>query len=111
MKIIANFAWAIALGIAVLTFAYADDKHHASAASSEASTALNDGEIKKVDKAAGKLTIKHGRLANLDMPGMTMNFHVKDSAFLGKVKAGDRIGFVAEKINGQYVVTRLEVKN
>jgi len=68
-----------------------------------------DGEIKKVDKASGKLTIKHGELTNLGMGAMTMVFRAKDPAMLDKVKAGDKIRFTAEMNNGALTVTSLEV--
>ena len=79
-----------------------------SSAASPSSTAMADGEVRKVDKDAAKLTIKHGPLANLDMPGMTMVFRVKDPAMLDKLKSGDKIKFVAEKVNGALTVTALE---
>lgn len=63
-----------------------------------ASTTL--GEIRKVDKDAKKITIKHGEIKNLDMPPMTMVFQVKDAAILDKLKAGDKISFVVEKSDG-----------
>lgn len=72
---------------------------------------LSDGEIRKVDKDAQKITIKHGPLANLDMPAMTMVFQVKDPALLDKVKAGDKVRFQAEKIGGGFAVTRIEPAN
>jgi Cu/Ag efflux protein CusF len=70
--------------------------------------ALADGEIRRVDKEAKKLTIKHGPIQNLDMPAMTMVFQVKDSAMLDQVKAGDKVRFQAEKVGGAYTVTRIE---
>ena len=69
---------------------------------------LSEGEIRKVDKSAKKITIKHGPLANLDMPAMTMVFQVKDPAMLEQVKAGDKVKFEAEKIGASYTVTRIE---
>jgi Cu(I)/Ag(I) efflux system periplasmic protein CusF len=77
-------------------------------ASLSTSIALSPGEVKKIDKESGKITIKHGPLSNLDMPAMTMVFRVKDPAILDSVKAGDKVGFVVEKINGALTVTRLE---
>lgn len=71
-------------------------------------TALASGEVKKVDKDAGKITIKHGPLVNLDMPAMTMVFRIKDNAMLDQVKAGDKVGFMVEKVNGVLTVTQLE---
>jgi Cu(I)/Ag(I) efflux system protein CusF len=70
---------------------------------------LADGEIRRVDKEAKKLTIKHGPIPNLDMESMTMVFHVKDPAMLDQVKEGDKIKFQADKISGQYTVTKIEV--
>lgn len=73
--------------------------------------ALAPGEVKKVDKEAGKVTIKHGPLTNLDMPGMTMVFRVKDASMLDQVKAGDKINFMAEKVDGALAVTKMESAN
>lgn len=69
---------------------------------------LAHGEVRKVDKDAGKLTIKHGPIPSMDMPSMTMVYRVKDPAMLEQVKAGDKIKFDAEKIGGAYTVIRLE---
>ena len=70
--------------------------------------ALTDGEIRRVDKDAKKLTIKHGPIQNLNMDSMTMVFHVKDPAMLDQVKAGDKIRFQADRIGGNYTVTKIE---
>lgn len=70
--------------------------------------AMSTGEVKKVDKGVGKITIRHGPLTNLGMPGMTMVFHVADPAMLDQVKAGDKVAFIAEKKNGALTVTRIE---
>jgi Cu(I)/Ag(I) efflux system periplasmic protein CusF len=68
-----------------------------------------DGEVRRVDKDAQKLTIRHGPLPQLDMPQpMTMVYRVKDPALLDKVKAGDKIRFEAEKIGGAFTVTSIE---
>lgn len=69
---------------------------------------LAEGEVRKVDKEAKKLTLKHGPLKNLDMPSMTMVFQVKEDALLDKVQAGDKVRFQAEKIDGKFTITRLE---
>ena len=69
---------------------------------------MADGEIKKIDKDAGKVTIKHGEIKNLDMPSMTMVFRVKDAAMLDQIKVGDKINFSADKINGNFTVTKME---
>ena len=68
----------------------------------------SSGEVKKVDKSSGKVTIKHGPLDNLGMPAMTMVFRVKDPAMLDKMKEGDKISFVAEKVNGALTVIQVE---
>ena len=62
----------------------------------------------KVDTAAGKLTIKHGPLDNLGMDAMTMVFKVKDPAMLSQVKAGDKIDFVAQDVDGALTVVELK---
>lgn len=74
-----------------------------------ATSELSDGEIRKVDKDGKKLTIKHGPLKNLDMPGMTMVFSVKDDAVLDQVQSGEKVRFLAEKVDGKITVTKIEV--
>lgn len=69
---------------------------------------MTEGEVRKIDKEARKITLKHGDIKNLDMPGMTMVFQVKDAALLDKVKAGDKVTFTAEKADGAIVVTAIE---
>ena len=70
--------------------------------------AMTEGEIRKVDMDNKKLTIKHREIKNLDMPGMTMVFQVKDPDMLNKVKAGDKVRFKAEKAGGAIVVTDIQ---
>jgi Cu/Ag efflux protein CusF len=69
---------------------------------------LTDGEIRKVDKETGKLTIRHGEIKHLDMPPMTMVFVAKDKAMLDKLKAGDKVRFMTVHENGQMIVTDLQ---
>lgn len=76
--------------------------------SAAVASGMTEGEIRKVDKDAGKITIKHAELKNLDMPPMTMVFQVKDKAMLDQVKAGDKVNFIADKVNGKLTVTTLE---
>lgn len=102
----------VTLNVAALP---AGHEGHSSASSAPVAVAskvaaMSDGEVKKVDKEAGRLTIKHGPLENLGMSGMTMIFGVKDASMLGAVKAGDKIKFVAEKLDGRFVVTQLELQ-
>jgi Cu(I)/Ag(I) efflux system periplasmic protein CusF len=78
------------------------------AALAQAVLPQTEGEVRKVDKEAGKVTLKHGEIKNLEMPGMTMVFQVKDTALLEKVKAGDKVNFTADKVNGAYTVLSIE---
>ena len=73
-----------------------------------AAGALVEGEIRKVDLEAKKLTLRHGEIRNLDMPAMTMVFQVKDPALLTTLKAGDKVRFRAEKSGGALVVTDIQ---
>ena len=70
---------------------------------------MTAGEVRKVDKAAKKLTIKHGEIKHLDMPPMTMVFQVKDESLLDKVKVGDQIRFAVVKGDSGYAVTNIQV--
>ena len=70
-----------------------------------------DGEVTKVDESAGKITIKHGPMPKFDMEGgMTMVFRAQDPAMLKQVKPGDKIKFEADKVTGQFTVTKIEKK-
>ena len=80
----------------------------ASAATETTGTTKSEAEVRKVDVSAGKITLKHGEIKNLDMPPMSMVFQVKDPALLNQVKAGDKVRFTADKINGAYTVLTLE---
>jgi Cu/Ag efflux protein CusF len=81
--------------------------HGAMHSQASAETSLTEGLVKKVDKAAGKLTLSHGPLSN-GMPGMTMAFPVKNPAWLDQVKVGDRIRFRAAEVKGVLTVTAIE---
>lgn len=70
--------------------------------------AVSSGEVRKIDKEAGKITVKHGPLANLGMPPMTMVFRVSDPTLLDQAKPGDKIDFVAEKANGALTITKIQ---
>jgi len=73
-----------------------------------ASADMSEGEVRKIDMETKKITLRHGEIKNLGMPGMTMVFQVRDPAMLDKVKAGDKVRFSAEKMNGALVVTNIE---
>jgi Cu/Ag efflux protein CusF len=96
MRAIPSLVLALALSIA--------------AQSAVAQSELIDGKVMKVDQSAGKVTIKHGPAKRLGMEsGMTMVYKAQDPALLKAVKAGNKIKFDAEQVNGQYTVTKIEV--
>ena len=79
------------------------------AAVASAPADMSEGEVRKIDMDAKKITLKHGEIRNLDMPPMTMVFQVRDASLLDKVKPGDRVRFTAEKTAaGGYVVTGIQ---
>ena len=96
---------AIAFSLAGLAQAQAAPTVGASAASSAVFT---DAEVRKVDKDARKITLKHGEIKNLDMPPMTMVFAVKDDAVLDRVKAGDKVQFKAIDDGGKLTVVEIQ---
>lgn len=109
-----NFAIGI-LGLALagatpVSLAQSNDHtaHHAAPAAASAQ-AMSDGEVRKVDKETGKITLRHGPIPNIGMPNMTMVFGVRDPAFLDRVKAGDKVKFTADKVDGVYTVTDIDV--
>lgn len=67
------------------------------------------GVVKKIDLAAGKVTLAHGPLLNLNMAAMTMSFLVKDRQQLERLKVGDKVSFVADEINGRLTASALQV--
>jgi Cu/Ag efflux protein CusF len=69
---------------------------------------VTEGEVRKIDTAQAKLTIRHGPIVNLDMPAMTMVFKVADPGWLQTLHEGDRIRFAADKVGGVYTVTAIE---
>jgi Cu(I)/Ag(I) efflux system protein CusF len=92
--------------IAALTIAPTLHAQSATPAAAEAS-AMSDGEVRKIDAPNGRITLKHGPIANLDMPGMTMVFRVQPPSLLKSVKVGDAVKFHAESINGALTVTAI----
>lgn len=94
-----------AMGLALIPPAFATS-HQGSAAI--AASAVTQGEVRKVDKEAKKITIKHQEIKNLEMPAMTMVFVVKDQGMLDRVKQGDKVRFTAEKVGGAFTITSIE---
>jgi Cu(I)/Ag(I) efflux system protein CusF len=99
MNAISKFAIGAALALSAASASFAAD----------AVTPMSDGEITKVDKEAGKLTIRHGELKNLGMPPMTMVFRAKTAAMVDQAAVGAKIKFVAEKVGGALTVVQLEI--
>ena len=74
-----------------------------------AQTTLVDGIVTKIDQSASKITLKHGPIKKFDMDdGMSMVFRVQDAAMLKQVKVGDKVKFDADKVNGQFTITKIE---
>lgn len=99
----------LAAAFSVPTIAAGEHDHGAMAAPATSQSQMVDGQVKKVDKAAGKVTLAHGPLTNLgmNMP-MTMVFRVKDPAWLDQMKEGDKIRFVADNVNGAFTVVQFQ---
>lgn len=72
------------------------------------SAPLTEGQVKKVDKAAGKITIAHGEIVNLNMPAMTMTFSTKTPTLLNRWKEGDKVRFRVEDLNGAMTIVSIE---
>jgi Cu/Ag efflux protein CusF len=73
-----------------------------------AATELTEAEVRKVDLETNKVTLKHGEIKNLEMPPMTMVFGVKDPAMAVPLKAGDKVKFSAEKVEGKLTIVHIE---
>lgn len=102
MKRMTTTAFALSTALlAATTFA-------AFSAYAQAGLPQTEGEVRKIDTAAGKITLKHAEIKNLAMPAMSMAYAVKDPALLQKVKAGDKVNFTADKINGAFTVVSIE---
>ena len=69
---------------------------------------MTEGEVRKIDKEQGKITLKHEEIKNLGMPGMTMTFRTQDKTMLDQVKEGDKVKFTADNVNNQLTVTKME---
>ncbi len=102
-QILATTALSLVLPMAVHSAAHAA-AHTAGAPAAD----MTSAEVRKVDKEQGKVTLKHGPIKNLDMPGMTMVFNVKEKAMLDGVKAGDKVNFKAADVAGKMTVTEMQ---
>jgi Cu/Ag efflux protein CusF len=74
-----------------------------------AQRSMIDGQVTKIDQAAGKITIRHGPLKQFGMDAeMTMVYRADDPALFKNIKVGDKIKFAADRLNGQFAVIKIE---
>jgi Cu/Ag efflux protein CusF len=99
---------ALAMGVALPMAGHAQVSPSQGQVAAPASDSMTDGEVKKVDPDNGKITLKHGDIKNLDMPGMTMVFTVRDKGQLIKLKPGDKVQFMVVQEGGKMVVTDIQ---
>lgn len=105
----------ILIGAISVSGVMAHEGEHGQLVGTEAPTAeqaandLTDGEVRKLDMAAGKVTLKHGEIKNLEMPGMTMVFQAKDKTLLAALKVGDKIKFRAVNEGGKILLTEIQM--
>ena len=110
----ASAAFAVALAVAQAPAAHAQSAmdhgkmDSKTVAQAPPASDFTDGEVRKIDMEAGKVTLKHADIKNLDMPGMTMVFVVKDKAMLDKLKTGDKVKFKAINEAGKFTVTEIQ---
>jgi len=83
--------------------------HPVASATAPVADEMADAEVRKVDKDAARLTLKHGEIKSLDMPPMTMVFSVRDKAMLDGLKAGDKLRFRAVNEQGKLTVTEIQM--
>ena len=110
MKISKHLLAVFLVIFACFSTAHAQDKTHSSA-DAVSTSHMVVGEIKKVNRDDKKMTIKHGDIKTLDMPGMTMVFQIRETSLLETFKAGDKVKFVIEKLDGAFVVTSMQLAN
>jgi Cu/Ag efflux protein CusF len=82
--------------------------HHPATPASASTSNTTEAKVRKVDTAAGKITLQHGEIKNLGMAAMTMVYRVKNPALLNELKAGDQVQFTADRINGVFTVLSIE---
>ncbi|MSQ51652.1 MAG: copper-binding protein [Betaproteobacteria bacterium] len=69
---------------------------------------MTAAEVRRLDRAQNRITLRHEEIKHLEMPAMTMVFRVKDAAMLDRFKVGDKVRFSATEDKGAYFVTRIE---
>ena len=100
-----------AMSGAPVVLAHEGEEHLADASLAAATTKalpMVAGVVTKVDTDQEKLSIKHAAIPNLGMEPMTMVFKAGDPAMVKDLKAGDKINFTADKVNGQLTATKVE---
>ena len=103
---------ALALGIALPVSSMAQTTmDHSKMDMSQPAASMTEGEVKKIDLEAGKVTIKHGPIKHMDMPGMTMVFTAKDKGLLDNVKPGDKMQFMVVNESGKMLLTAINASN
>jgi len=110
-----RLALSIVLAVAS-TLALAQENSHAGHGShgahagqaTPAPVELTDGEVRKIDQEALKITMRHGELKNLGMPAMTMVLRVKDAAMLAQLQVGDKVRFAADRVDGALIIVQLQ---
>ena len=107
--ILAIAAAAVAAFAGGSAFAQATNPGHVDHHASAAAPPPVDGEVRKIDKGQGKVTLKHAPIPHLEMPGMTMVFKVVDPRMLDTLKEGDKVKFAADRVNGAFTVTAIAV--
>jgi Cu(I)/Ag(I) efflux system periplasmic protein CusF len=107
MKPTTRFLAAALIALGAASGAWAAGAPATQVATAAQSATMTSGEVRKVDPAQGKVTIKHEAITNLDMPAMTMVFRAEKPDLLKDLKAGDKIRFHAESDKGALVVTRI----
>jgi Cu(I)/Ag(I) efflux system periplasmic protein CusF len=96
------------LGGVTLSYAASHAAAPAAAATAASTLPMVNAEVRKVDLENKKISLKHGEIKNLDMPGMSMVFQVENVAMLENIKTGDKVMFTADKVDGAYMVMSLE---
>jgi Cu(I)/Ag(I) efflux system protein CusF len=99
---------ALTMGVALSMSSFAQAAMEPGKMDTSQAATMTDGDVRKVDQDAGKVTIKHGDIKHLDMPGMTMVFTAKDKSLLAKVKPGDKVKFMVVSEGGKMVVTDIQ---
>lgn len=99
---------AFAMGVVLPMAGQAQVSTAPAAVTTPVSDAMTDGEVKKIDLDNGKITLKHGPIQALDMPGMTMVFTVRDKSRLPTLKPGDKVQFVVVQEGAKMVVTDIQ---